>query len=66
MPMWVVVDVEREGREVIGEYVRREEDFVVYLREEDGTLGYAPDDCVEVVRGRRDRPGVRAVEVEAR
>jgi len=42
-----VWDVECSPAEVIGEYVATVEDTVEYWRP-DGTVGYAPVDCVEV------------------
>lgn len=47
---WVVVDTEGERR-ILGRYVRREEDSVLYLPE-GGVPGeevWAPDDCTEVM-----------------
>lgn len=57
----LVVSDESGTTEILGEYARTEEDAVAYWREEDGTLGWAPEDCVRVVPGHRPRIGVPAV-----
>ena len=52
-----VIDRESSPSEIVGEYARTEEDCIVYWRESDGTLAYAPADCVSVVPAVRTRPG---------
>ena len=47
----VVVDLESETRDVLGIYVRTEEDAVSYNDWETGELVWAPEDCVAVVPG---------------
>lgn len=48
--MKVVVNLE-EGREVLGIYQGLDEDMVRYNDWEEGTVEWAPADCVEVVPG---------------
>lgn len=50
--MRIVVDVESDERQVLGIYVRSEEDAVFYNDWETGAGEWAPVDCVEVVPGR--------------
>lgn len=51
----VVVDLESETRDVLGIYVRTEEDAVSYYDWETGELVWAPEDCVAVVPGYEPR-----------
>lgn len=53
---YLVVSLEHDGRPVVGEYLRTEEDAVIYRRP-DGSEGMAPADCVEVrpADARKDR-----------
>lgn len=46
---FLVFSEESGTRELLGEYTSTEEDSVAYWRS-DGTLGWAPADCVEIVR----------------
>lgn len=52
-----VVNLESPEREVLGEYRLTDEDAVSYWREDDGTIAWAPEDCVAVVPAVRARPG---------
>lgn len=48
---YVVVSEESGEREVLGIFQRTDEDAVAYNAWEDGSLEWAPADCVEVKRG---------------
>lgn len=48
---YVVVTEESGTREVLGIYVRTDEDAVIYNAWETGERELAPEDCVEVRRG---------------
>lgn len=51
MKVKVVVDTESGEREVLGEFSHVEEDAVAYWTWEDGSLTWAPADCVEIADG---------------
>lgn len=65
MRIFLVVSDESGQHEILGEYARTEEDSVAYWREDDGTLEWAPEDCVRVVKGTRSAPGFPAREIPA-
>lgn len=61
MKLVLVIDVESSPTpKILGEYIRTEEDAVSYWCEEDGSIGWAPQDCVVVTRGYRYAAGFPA------
>lgn len=60
--MLIVIDTESSPEEIIGEFAGTEEDAVQYWDERDGSLQWAPADCVRVAKGHRPGgPGHRLV-----